>query len=84
MDTLLRANADEINTSLIDFIRSTFKGKRITVHIYEAEEDETEYLLSDPVAKERLLQAVENVNQMRNLKEYTLEDINSYLNEHGK
>ena len=84
MDTLIRANADEINASLIDFIKAAFKGKRIAVHIYEAVMDETEYLLSDPVARERLLKAVENVNNMRNLKEYTLEEINSIVKDAGK
>lgn len=85
MDTLLKGNADEINVSLIEFIRSTFKGKKVAVHIYEdAEMDETEYLLSDPIAKKRLLESVENVKHMRNLREYTLEEINSYLNDPGK
>ncbi len=46
--------------------------------------DETEYLLSDRIAKNRLLESVENVKHMRNLKEYTLEEINSYLNDAGK
>jgi hypothetical protein len=40
-------------------------------------------LLSDPVTKKRLLEAVENVKNNRNLKEYTMEDIASYLNEPG-
>ncbi|MCY7420804.1 MAG: hypothetical protein LH478_03565 [Chitinophagaceae bacterium] len=84
MDILVRGNADEIDTSLVDFIKSTFKGKKVAVHIYEDNEmDETEYLLSDPIAKERLVEAVENVKHMRNLKEYTMEDINSYLNDSG-
>jgi secreted Zn-dependent insulinase-like peptidase len=52
MDTLIRLEADELNNSLIDFIKSTFKGKKIAVHIYADEEmDETEYLLSDPIHK---------------------------------
>lgn len=84
MDTLLRSNADEINVSLVDFIKSAFKGKKVAIHIYEDNEmDETEYLLSDPITKKRLLEAVENVKHLRNLKEYTMEDINSYLNDSG-
>lgn len=35
MDTLVKTTADEINSSLIDFIKKTFKGKKIAVHIYE-------------------------------------------------
>jgi len=84
MDTLLRGNADEINVSLVEFIRSAFKGKKVAVHIYEDDEmDETEYLLSGPIAKERLLESVENVKNLRNLKEYTLEELNSYFNDPG-
>jgi hypothetical protein len=82
MDTLIRLEAEELDNSLVDFIKSTFKGKKIAVHIYADEEmDETEYILSDPIARKRILEAVENVNQNRNLREYTLEEINNYLNE---
>ncbi len=80
MDTLLRGNADEINTSLIDFIKSTFKGKKVAVHIYEDNEmDETEYLLSDPVGRERLLQSVEEVKQGKGLQKYSLEELKTML-----
>lgn len=82
MDTLIRLEADELNHSLVDFIKSTFKGRKIAVHIYTDEEmDETEYILSDPIARKRILEAVENVHENRNLREYSLEDIKNYLNE---
>ena len=85
MDTLIKMNADELNISFLDFIKQSFKGKKIAVHVYEDEEmDETDYLLSDPVTKKRLLEAIENVKQNRDIKEYTIEDINSYLNDDGK
>lgn len=85
MDTLVRINADELNKTFLDFIKQSFKGKKITVHVYEdGEMDETEYLLSDPIAKKRLLQAVENVRNNHNLKEYSIEDIHSILNDDGK
>ncbi|MCY7291192.1 MAG: hypothetical protein LH615_03320 [Ferruginibacter sp.] len=45
MDTLVRMQADEINNSLIDFIRLSFYGKKIALHIYQDNEDETTYLL---------------------------------------
>ena len=83
MDTLVRINADELNSSLVDFIKSAFKGKKIAVHIYEDETDENEFLLNDPTTKQRLLESVENVKANRHLKEYTMNDIISYLNEPG-
>ena len=84
MDTLVRTSADEINNSLITFIKSTFKGKKIAVHIYEDEEDDTALLLSNKDTKKRLLQSVENVKQSINLKEYSITDIENILNDDGK
>ena len=81
MDTILRASADELNNSLIDFIKASFKGKRIAVHIYEEDGNETEYLLANEVNKQRLLQAVDNVTKGEHLKEYTMQEINRFLNE---
>ena len=76
MDTLLRGYADEINASLVDFIKSTFKGKKVAVHIYEDNEmDETEYLLSDPIGREKLLTSVEEVNSGKGLKTYQLDEL---------
>ncbi len=84
MDTLVRIDADELNSSLIDFIKSSFKGKRIAVHIYEDEMDETEYLLSDPEHKKKLLQTIEEVEKGNNMVTYTMEDIQNILNDAGK
>ena len=82
MDTIVRAVANELNNSLIDFIKSNFKNKKIAVHIYEDEMDETEYLLSDPVHKEKLLQSVKEVNEKKNIKAYTMDELKTmFLNE---
>ena len=85
MDTLVRTSADEINNSLIDFIKSSFKGKKIAVHIYEEDDiDETTFLLSDPETKKRLLESVGNVKKSVNLKEYSIRDIENILNDGGE
>ena len=84
MDTLIRMKVDDINESLIDFLRNSFKGRKIEFHILEEEQemDETEFVLRDPVARERILKAVENVNKGVGLKEYTIEEIKQqFLNE---
>ena len=75
MDTILKGNADEINQSLIDFIKKSFKGKKIAVHIYEYEQDETDFLLSNPETKKRLLESIKNVNEGKGLKEFSLQEI---------
>ncbi len=82
MDTLVRLNADEVNQSLVDFIKASFKGKRIAVHIYEDEMDETAYLLSDPVHRDKILKTVEEVNQQKEMRTYTLNELKTmFLNE---
>ena len=75
MDTILKGRAEEINQSLIDFIKKSFKGKKIAVHIYEDEPDETDFLLSDPETKKRLLESIKNVNEGKGLKEFSLQEI---------
>ncbi|MEP6466052.1 MAG: hypothetical protein ABJB05_07085 [Parafilimonas sp.] len=82
MDTLVRAEANELNNSLIDFIKSNFKNKKIAVHIYEDEMDETEYLLSDPVRREKLLESAEEVNEKKDMKVYSMNELKTmFLNE---
>lgn len=82
MDTLVRLNADELNGSFLDFIKTSFKGKRIALHIYEDAMDETEYLLSDPAHREKLLTTVGEVREQKEQKGYTLDELKSlFLNE---
>lgn len=76
--------AEEINSSLIDFIKSSFKGKKIALHIYEETMDETEFLLSNTSNKNRLFDSIENVKNNINLKEIDIADIESILNDEGK
>ena len=79
MDTLVRLNADEINASLIEFIKKSFKGKKIAVHIYEDEMDETDYLLSDPIHKGKLLKTLGEINSNEGLAVYSLEDLKTLI-----
>lgn len=84
MDTLLRLNADELNQSLIEFIKTSFKGKRIALHIYEDEMDETAYILSDPVHREKLLKTVEEINRQKEIKAYSIDKLKAmFLNDSG-
>ena len=84
MDTLLRMQAEEINVSLIDFIKSSFKGKKIALHIYEDTMDETEFLLSNNSNKKRLFESMESAKKDFNLREINFADIQSILNDEGK
>ena len=75
MDTLLRMNAEEIDISLVEFIKSSFKGKKIALHIYEDTLDETDFLLANSNNKKRLLESIENVKNNTNIKQIEFLDI---------
>lgn len=79
MDTLIRMNAEEINTSFIDFIKSNFKGKNIALHVYEDEVDETEYLLKSNANKKRLFQSIENIKNDKGFKEINFSELQTIL-----
>ena len=69
MDTLLRMKAEEIDNSIVEFIKSSFRGKKIALHIYEDTLDETDFLLANSINKKRLLESIDNVKNNVNLKE---------------
>ena len=75
MDTLLRMNAEEIDISLVEFIKSSFKGKKIALHIYEDTLDETDFLLANSNNKKKLLESIENVKNNTNIKQIEFLDI---------
>lgn len=77
MDTLVRTTADELDESLVSFIKSSFKGKRIAVHIYEDEMDETDYLLSDPVHNRKILKTVEEIRSKEGLMVYSMDELSN-------
>src|SRR3954465_7509593 len=85
MDTLIRMKGDDLNESLIDFLRVSFKGKSMEVHIFEEEPemDETEFVLRDPVARKEIMESIEEVNKGLGLKNYnTVEELKQeFLNE---
>jgi PHD/YefM family antitoxin component YafN of YafNO toxin-antitoxin module len=86
MNTLMKLNVEDINSSLVEYLKSTFKGRKIVIQIYEQEEetDETAYLLSDPKAREELLKSVQEVKEGKGLKKYSIEELEArFLNDPG-
>jgi antitoxin YefM len=73
MYSTYRLNINELDTSFIKSVKRLFKDKEIEIAIYEV--DETEYLLSSPENKKKILLAVSNVNKKKNLMEMKLEDL---------
>lgn len=67
MHTTYNLNVNELNGDFIKSLQLLFKDKDIQITVNDF--DETEYLLSSPENKKRLLEALDNVNNKRNLVE---------------
>lgn len=66
MQTTYTLNTDELDEGFLQRVKSAFPRRQVTIAVND-EADETEYLLSDPVRKERLLRAIDDINHGRNL-----------------
>lgn len=73
MSTVYHLKASEINPSLIEEIKAKFGDKYISIIVFEG--DETAYLLQSEINKIKLLKAIENAKQGRNLVEVNIEDL---------
>lgn len=66
MQTTYQINTDELDDRFVASIKAAFPRRNVTIAVND-EADETEYLLSDPDRKERLLRAIDDINHGRNL-----------------
>ncbi|HEV7799413.1 MAG TPA: hypothetical protein VGO73_14740 [Pyrinomonadaceae bacterium] len=65
IQTVYQLNADDLNEDFLEGLKTTFKHKEIEIAIYER--DETAYLLASPANRNRLLEAIADVEQDRNI-----------------
>jgi antitoxin YefM len=65
METIYQLNADDLNEDFLEGLKTSFKHKEIEIVVYER--DETAYLLRSAANRSRLLEAVADVEQNRNL-----------------
>ncbi len=78
MHTIYRLKADELDARFVDSIKALFADQTIDITVCEAEtaaEDDTAYLLADPTNRARLLAAVDNVRNQKNLVTVNLDDL---------
>jgi antitoxin YefM len=72
MDFTQSIDADNLSIDFLNYLKATFKGKKIRVTV-EEEMDETEYLMSSPANKKRLLKAIENIEKGEGLIEMDMD-----------
>jgi antitoxin YefM len=78
MYKLYRMKADELNIQFLETLKAMFQNKEIEIAVCEAgenDEDETAYLLRSPANRDRLLKALDNVAQQRNLVTVELNEL---------
>jgi antitoxin YefM len=73
MSTIYRLKANEIDRNFLEEIKTTFGDKEIEIIVSEF--DETEYLLKSEANKTRLLGAIKNVRERKNIVEVNLQDL---------
>ena len=73
MQSVYRLKASELNDRFLQGLKATYKDKEIEIIVCEV--NETEYLLKSKAKKQRLMQAIENVEDRTNLVEVKLEDM---------
>ena len=59
MTTTYKLNTRELESAFIDTIRTTYPNQVVEIEVREP--DTTEYLLSSPANRERLMEAIKNV-----------------------
>ena len=72
MISTYRMNAADLDNTFIDALKTLFRDKEIEIVVSEV--DETAYLLQSPANRQRLLQAIENVNSGANLVPVEIDD----------
>ncbi len=67
MHTIYHANADELDKSFLESLKTAFRHKQVEIVVSEV--DEAAYLLRSPANRERLLKAITDVENDRNMVE---------------
>ena len=78
MHTIYKLRADKLDQRFLDTLKHQFQDREIEIVVTEAAEaaeDETAYLLRSPANRERLLKAIANVAEGRNLEVVDLGDL---------
>lgn len=70
MYAVYKLRAEELDQRFLETLKSQFHDREIEIavcEVTESSEDETAYLLRSPANRERLLRAIENVAEGRDL-----------------
>jgi len=77
MQVAYRLNANELDINFLESIKKLFKNKKLNISIsVDKQENETEYLFSNPANASRLLNAINNIENHKDKLLYkSIEDL---------
>lgn len=78
MYAVYKMRVEELDGDFLESSKSTFRDREIEIAVCEADsgsEDETAYLLGTPANRDRLLQAIENIANDRELVSVDLDEL---------
>jgi hypothetical protein len=78
MDAIYHLKPNELNADFFKVLQDTFMGKEIAVTVSEIS-GTTEYLLSNEENRRRLLKALDDVKNERNVHTMTLEEMEAMV-----
>ncbi len=70
MSTTYRLKASELGENFLQSIKALYGNKQVEIYVAEVneeDEDETEYLMSSPENKRRLLESINDIKNNRNI-----------------
>ena len=73
METIFHLNSSEIDSKFWKVVKQLFENKDVEISI-KTTDDETDFLLSDPATKQKLIKAIKNVEENKNLVHFTGEE----------
>ncbi len=67
MEVAYKIKADELDSNFLESVKKLFKNKTLYISIATETEDETAYLLSNEKNAKRLLNAINNIENKKNI-----------------
>lgn len=67
MQLVYHLEESDLNINFLKSLKSLFKNQKLTIVVDNYQQDDTEYLLDNPVNSKRLLQSISNIENGENL-----------------
>ncbi len=67
MQLVYHLEESDLNINFLKSLKSLFKNQKLTIVVDNSQQDETDYLLDNPVNSKRLLQSISNIENGENL-----------------